>query len=174
MGEVMMSADSDKNSQAKPDAAADPSSVVAAFWTQWLEQSARGTQAILELMQGVGSPQQHKERQERWLETAAESFDSFFRTPPFMELMRQQLKAITDLKVMQDQMVKGAARHLGMPLADDVFGLFERLNSTEQTILNRLEAIEERLRVIEDLCRSEPGSSKKRPPLDQSEKKIPA
>jgi len=170
----MMSADSDKNSQPKPAAAADPASMVAAFWAQWLEQSTRGTQALLEVMQGMGGPQQTKERQERWLETAAESLDSLFRTPPFMELMRQQLKAITDLKTMQDQVVKGAARHLGMPLADDVFGLFERLHSTELTILNRLQAIEDRLQVIEDLCRTEPNSSKKRPALDQSEKKIPA
>lgn len=170
----MMSADSDKNSETKPAAAADPASMVAAFWTQWLEQSTRGTQAILEIMQGVGGPQQAKQRYERWLETAAESFDSFFRTPPFMELMRQQLKAITDLKTMQDQVFKGAARHLGMPLADDVFGLFERLHSTEQTILDRLQSIEERLQAIEELCRNEFGSSKKRPAVDQSEKKIPA
>jgi len=170
----MMSADSDNNSQPKPAAAADPASMVAGFWTQWLEQSTRGTQALLEVMQGIGGPQQTKERQERWLETAAESCDSFLRTPPFMELMRQQLKAVTDLKTMQDQVVKGAARHLGLPLADDVFGLFERLHSTERTILDRLQAIEERLQVIEELCRPEVSGSKKRPVVEQAEKKIPA
>jgi len=157
-----MSADSDNNSKTKPGAAADPTSMVAAFWAQWLEQSTRGTQALLEITQGVGDPQQTQQRQQRWLETAAESFDSFLRTPPFMELMRQQLKVITDLKTMQDQVVKGAARHLGMPLADDVFGLFERLNSTEQTIINRLQAIEDRLQAIEDRTRPEPAGSKKR------------
>jgi hypothetical protein len=169
-----MSADSNNNSQTKPAAAADPASMVAAFWAQWLEQSTRGTQALLEVIQGIGGPQQAKDRQERWLATAAESFDSFFRTPAFMELMRQQMKAVTDLKTMQDQVVKGAARHLGMPLADDVFGLFERLHSTEQTILDRLQSIEERLQSIEELCRAESTSSKKRPGLDQTDKKIPA
>jgi hypothetical protein len=171
---MMMSADSDQKSQTTQSAAADPASVAAAFWTQWLEQSARGTQALLEIMQGFGGPQQAKERQDRLLETASESFNSFFRTPAFMELMRQQLKAATDLKSMQDQIVKGAARHFGLPLADDVFGLFERLHSTEQTILQRLQAIEERLQVIEELCRSEPRGPQKRPPRDQTEKKIPA
>ena len=170
----MMSADSDQNSQTTQGAAADPASMPAAFWPHLLEQSTRGTQALLDIMQKVGGLPQAKERQERWLETAAESFDSFFRTPPFMELMRQQLKAVTDTKSMQDHVVKGAARHLGLPLADDVFGLFERLHSTEQTILERLQAIEERLQVIEELCRSEPSGPKKRPPLDQTEKKIPA
>jgi hypothetical protein len=158
-----MSADSDTNSAPKPGAA-DPASTLAAFWTQWLEQSTRGTQAILEIMQDAGDPERAKARQNRWLETAAASFDSFLRTPPFMELMRQQLKVVTDLKSMQDQMVKGAARHVGMPLADDVFGLFERLHSTENKILERLEAIDERLRAIEDRLRSEPGAPKKRPP----------
>ena len=77
--------------------------------------------------------------------------------------MRQQLKAITDLKTMQDQVVKGAARHLGMPLADDVFGLFERLHSTEQTIIDRLQAMEERLKAIEERIRPEPaGKGKQR------------
>jgi len=161
-----MSADSDTNSQTKPGAAADPTSMVAAFWAQWLEQSTRGTQALLEITQGIGDPRQTQERQQRWLETAAESFDSFLRTPPFMELMRQQLKAITDLKTMQDQMVKGAARHLGMPLADDVFGLFERLHSTEQTIIDRLQAIEERLQAIEERITAEPRGSKKRAAQD--------
>ncbi len=85
-----MSVDSDSNSQTKPGAAADPTSMLAAFWAQWLEQSTRGTQALLEITQGIGDPQQTRERQQRWLETAAESFDSFLRTPPFMELMRQQ------------------------------------------------------------------------------------
>ncbi|MGO9467512.1 MAG: hypothetical protein ACLQIB_30145 [Isosphaeraceae bacterium] len=158
-----MSVDSDSNSQTKPGAAADPTSMLAAFWAQWLEQSTRGTQALLEITQGIGDPQQTRERQQRWLETAAESFDSFLRTPPFMELMRQQLKAVTDLKMMQDQVVKGAARHLGMPLADDVFGLFERLHSTEQTIIDRLQAIEERLKAIEERIRPEPaGKGKQR------------
>jgi hypothetical protein len=125
-------------------------------------------------MQSLGDPQQARKQQEGLLEKAAESFDSFFRTPPFMELMRQQLKAVTDLKTMQDQMVKGAARHLGMPLADDLFGLFERLHSTEQTILDRLQAIEDRLQVIENLCRAEPGGSRKPTALDQAKKKTNA
>jgi hypothetical protein len=169
-----MSADLGNNSQTKPAVAADPASMFASFWAQWIEQSTRGTQALLEVIQGAGGPQQAKERQERWLATAAESFDSFFRTPPFMELMRQHLKAVTDLKTMQDQIVKGAARHFGMPLAEDVFGLFERLHRTEQTILDRLHAIEERLQVIEELCRAEATNSKKRPGLDQTDKKISA
>ena len=53
-------------SKTKPNStvAADPSTMIASFWTQWLEQSSRGTQAILEAMQTAGDPHQF---QRRWL-----------------------------------------------------------------------------------------------------------
>jgi len=120
--------------------------MVASFWTQWLEQSSRGTQALLEAMQSVGDPQQ---LQRHWLDAVSRSLDDFMRTPTFLELLGNNLKAITDLKGMQDQVIQDTARHFGLPLAADITGLFERLHSTEQNILNRLQAIEERLKGIE-------------------------
>jgi len=135
-------------SKTKPNSsvAADPSVMVASFWTQWLEQSSRGTQALLEAMQSVGDPQQ---LQRHWLDAVSRSLDDFMRTPTFLELLGNNLKAITDLKGMQDQVIQDTARHFGLPLAADITGLFERLHSTEQNILNRLQAIEERLKGIE-------------------------
>jgi len=127
-------------------AAADPSTMVASFWSQWLEQSSRGTQALLVAMQTAGDPQQF---QRRWLEAVSRSLDDFMRTPTFLELLKNNLKAVTDLKGMQDQVVQDTARHFGLPLAADITGLFERLHSTEQNIINRLQAIEERLKAIE-------------------------
>jgi hypothetical protein len=135
-------------SKTKPNssAAADPSTMMASFWAQWLEQSSRGTQALLEAMQGAGDPQQ---LQRRWLDAVSRSLDDFMRTPTFLELLGNNLKAITDLKGMQDQVIQDTARQFGLPLAADITGLFERLHSTEQNILNRLIAIEERLKAIE-------------------------
>jgi hypothetical protein len=135
-------------SKTKPNssAAADPSTMMASFWAQWLEQSSRGTQALLEAMQGAGDPQQ---LQRRCLDAVSRSLDDFMRTPTFLELLGNNLKAITDLKGMQDQVIQDTARQFGLPLAADITGLFERLHSTEQNILNRLIAIEERLKAIE-------------------------
>lgn len=129
-----------------PGAAVDPADAVTAFWTQWMEQSSRGTQALLEAMQTAGDPQQV---QRRWLDAVSQSLESYMRTPAFMEMMKQQLKVVTDLKAAQDQVLQGTARQFGMPLAADIGGLYERLHSTEQTILNRLRAIEDRLKAIE-------------------------
>jgi hypothetical protein len=135
-------------SKTKPNSsvATDPSTMMASFWTQWLEQSSRGTQALLEAMQTVGDPQQI---QRRWLDAVSQSLDDFMRTPTFLELLGNNLKTITDLKGMQDEVIQDTARHFGLPLAADITGLFERLHSTEQNILNRLQAIEERLKGIE-------------------------
>jgi hypothetical protein len=111
-----------------------------------MEQSARGTQAVLEAMQAAGDPQQI---QRHWLDAVARSIDDFMRTPVFMEAMRQHLKLATDLKRAQDQAVQDTARHLGQPLASDITTLFEKLNGTERTIVTRLQAIEDRLRALE-------------------------
>jgi len=135
--------------ESKPNssvATTDPSTMIASFWTQWLEQSSRGTQALLEVMQGAGDPQQ---LQRRWLDAMSRSLDDFMRTPTFLQLVGNNLKAVTDMKGMQDQVIQDTARHFGMPLAADITGLFERLHSTEQNIINRLQAIEERLKAIE-------------------------
>jgi len=136
------------DSKTKPSSsvATDPSTMMASFWTQWLEQSSRGTQALLEAMQTVGDPQQI---QRRWLDAVSQSLDDFMRTPTFLELLGNNLKTITDLKGMQDEVIQDTARHFGLPLAADITGLFERLHSTEQNILNRLQAIEEQLKGIE-------------------------
>ena len=129
-----------------PSVPADPSTLIASFWTQWLEQSSRGTQALLEVMQGAGDPQQ---LQRRWLDAMSRSLDDFMRTPTFLQLVGNNLKAVTDMKGMQDQVIQDTAHHFGLPLAADITGLFERLHSTEQNIINRLQAIEERLKAIE-------------------------
>jgi len=134
----------------------DPASAMMSFWVKWMEEASHGSQSVLEAMRAAGDP---KQLQERWAAAMSESAESFLRTPAFMEVMRQNLKAITDMKRMQDNIVKDAARQLGMPLAEDITGLFDRLNSTEQKILKRLDAIEERLQSIET---NSNGSPKKR------------
>jgi hypothetical protein len=155
----------DSKTEATPDAAADPATALCSFWTQWLEQSTRGTQAMLEAMQTANDPQQ---AQRHWIDAVSRSTEEFMRTPVFMEVMKRSLKMMTDLKVLQDQALQGAARQLGQPLASDITGLFERLksaetglferlNRTEQTIVSRLQAIEDRLKTVEAKLNSSPG-----------------
>jgi hypothetical protein len=135
-------------SSVDPKTSSNPADSISSFWAQWVEQSTRGTQALMEVVQTAGDPQQI---QRRWLEAVSRSLDEFMRTPAFLELLKNNLKAVTDLKGLQDQMLEDTARQFGLPQAKDITGLFERLNSTEQSIsiLARLNAIEERLKSIE-------------------------
>ena len=77
------------------------------------------------------------------------SLDAYMRSPAFLEAMQRNLKVMTDVKSLQDQVVQDVARHIGIPLASDIYGLFERLHSVEQTILKQLKAIDGRLTAIE-------------------------
>jgi hypothetical protein len=108
--------------KSNPEPAADPATALFSFWTQWMEQSARGTQAMLEAMQAAADPQQV---QRRWLDAVAQSLEDFMRTPVFLEALKRNLKMATDLKRLQNQALRGVARQLGPPLAAEITGLFE-------------------------------------------------
>jgi hypothetical protein len=140
-----MPADS-SNKTAPGDGSVDPVSATIQFWSQWMEQSSRGTQALLEVIQSVGDP---GTLQKRWTDTMAQTADSFMRTPEFLEMMRRHLKAITDLKTVQNEVVQATARELGVPLVGDISSVLERVKSAERKILDRLQSIEDRLTAIE-------------------------
>jgi hypothetical protein len=137
-----------------PRATANPTDSIAAFWSRCFDQSDHEARALLELMQTAGDPQQ---MQQRWLGALAQSVDSFMRSPAFLQAMQQNIKAMTDLKGLQGQVTKSAARQVGAATADDITGLFERASSVERAILHRLEQIDSRLDAIETMLRDAPG-----------------
>jgi len=116
------------------------------MWSKYLEQSGLQTQAAMESLQSFADPQRF---QQSWLDALSHSLEGFMRTPAFLEALKINLKTMTDLKKMQDQVIEDTARHIGVPLATDIHGLFERLNVIEQSILARLSAIEEKLERLE-------------------------
>ena len=124
----------------------DPSFPFAGLWAGYLEQADAQSKAMLDCFQSFGDPQQ---MQRRWLDSLSQSLDSYMRSPAFLEGLQRNLRAMTDLKAFQDQVVQDIAHQVGIPLASDIFGLFERLYSVERTILSRLKAIEDRLGTIE-------------------------
>jgi hypothetical protein len=116
------------------------------MWSKNLEQSGPPTQAAMESLQSFGGPQRFHQS---WLDAMSRSLDNFMRTPAFLEALKINLKTMTDLKKMQDQVIEDTARHVGAPLATDIHGLFERLNVIEKSILARLSVIEEKLEALE-------------------------
>lgn len=148
---------------------AGPTDVLASFWAQCFELSDRQAQAVWEVMQKACDSQPVQrlwldavEVQRRWLDAVAQSVESFLRTPQFLEAVKQNLKVMTDLKVFQDQFVKSAARQVGLPLADDISSLFERLNSIEREVLTRLGAVDSRLKAVKETLGNAPASTTNR------------
>jgi hypothetical protein len=133
------------NSDLKTETA-NPANALADLWARMFDQSNSQARVFLDLMSSMGDP---GELQRRWLDAVAQSLDGFMRTPAFLEAMQRNIKAMTDLKTMQDRFIQDSARHLGMPLAADITGLFERINSVEQSVLSRLKTIETKLKTIE-------------------------
>jgi hypothetical protein len=133
---------------------ADPSDPSAGPWAGSLEQVDARNKALFECLRAFGDP---KQMQRRWFEAPSKNIESYPRSPACLEAMQRNLKAMTDLEAFQDQMVQEVARHVGMPLASDIFGLFERLHSVEHTILARLKAIEGRLDTIETKLGADQG-----------------
>jgi hypothetical protein len=132
----------------------DPPFPFAEFWTGYLEQADAQGKAMLECFQTLGDPQQ---MQKKWLETVSKSLDSYMRTPAFLEVLQRNLKAMTEMKAFQDQVVQEIAHQAGVPLASDIYGLFERLYSVERTILARLKSIETKLGAIEAKLNTDQG-----------------
>jgi len=150
---------SDKSSEGG-SSAADPARDFLEFWKNYFEQTAIQTRILLEGMQGGKSLDQ---LHTQGLESLSQSLDGFMRTPAFLEVLKQSLKRMIDLKQMQDQMSQSIAQQTGLPLAADVRGVFERVHSAEQSILARLAMLDDRLKAIEKTLNSGPaGKNSKR------------
>ncbi len=139
--------------------AADPARDFLEFWRNYFEQTAIQTRILLEGMQG-GKPldQLH----DQGLASLSQGLDSFMRTPAFLEALKQSLKRMIDLKLMQDQVAQTVSQQTGLPLTADITGLFERVHSAEQTILKQLATLDDRLKAIEKTLNSGPGEKSPR------------
>ena len=91
------------------------------------------------------------------LASLSQSLDGFMRTPAFLEVLKQSLKRMIDLKLMQDQMAQTVSQQTGLPMAADVTGVFERVHSAEQTILKQLAKLDDRLQGHREDVEFRPG-----------------
>jgi len=141
---------SDKSNEGV-SSAADPARDFLEFWRNYFEQTAIQTRILVEGMQGGKSLDQ---LHHQGLASLSQSLDSFMRTPVFLEALKQSLKRMIDLKLMQDQVAQTVSQQTGLPLTADITGLFERVHSAEQTILKQLAALDDRLQAIEKTLNS--------------------
>jgi len=138
----------------------DPARGFLDFWRNYFEQTAIQTRILLEGMQGGKSLDQ---LHSQGLATLSQSLDGFMRTPAFLEALKQSLKTMIDLKLMQDQVAQTISQQSGLPLTADITGVFERVHSAEQTIMKQLAMLDDRLKVIEKTLNSGPAEKTPNP-----------
>jgi hypothetical protein len=124
----------------------DPSAQFIRLWAGLFEQADAQCQAMFKGIELCYDPRTVRRR---WLEEMSRAMDGYLRSPAFLELMRTNLETMTNLKAIQDQFVQEFARQVGIPLAEDVRALSDRLRRSEAMLTARLEALESRLASIE-------------------------
>ncbi len=125
------------------DAVTEP---IVAFWSDYVNQVNDSTREFLD---GIDDQVNFKTMQRRWFDAVSKSMDAYMRTPMFLQAMKHNSDAAVKMKRQADDWANEIARNANIPTTGDISGLFERLNSTEAMILNRLGRIDERLEAIE-------------------------
>lgn len=116
------------------------------LWTNYIEQANENTRKMLEAVNQSSDP---KVWRRRWLEAATKSLDTYMRSPAFLEAMRHNMDSLTKAKTQFEDARQETARQLGIPTTEDISGLFERMHSVEESVIQRLERIEQKLIALE-------------------------
>ena len=125
------------------------------YWMKLVEQNTQWTQAMM-----AGTPQDVDPAAVRrhWLDAMSQSIDAYMRTPTFLESMKRNSAAMAATKVTSELAKLEMARQAGIPHIEDISGLYDRLETAHEVVLQRLQSIENRLEAIEQNLN---GSSKK-------------
>jgi hypothetical protein len=131
----------------KANGTTDP--ILKPFYDLWSDFYAKSNDATREFFEDFEENTNVRSWQRRWNDAVAKSVDAFMRSPHFLQAMKHNTDAMVKFKQQADDLSKEIARNANIPTTSDISGLFERLHSVEEVILERLRRIEDRLEVIE-------------------------
>src|SRR5262245_36359274 len=89
------------------------------FWSKSFEQGQEQTSALLEAMQGFPDLETLRRR---WLDSLAQNLDTFLLSPAFLEAMRRNFEAMTEMKSHGEEAAQKFARETGIPRLSDISG----------------------------------------------------
>jgi hypothetical protein len=139
----------DKDMSAKPNADGTTDPILKPFYDLWSDCYTKSNDVTREFLEDVEESTNVRSWQRRWNDAVAKSADAFMRSPTFLQAMKQNTDAMVKFKQQADDLSKEIARNANIPTTSDISGLFERLHSVEEVILERLRRIEDRLEAIE-------------------------
>lgn len=116
------------------------------LWETWAQQN----QEHLKTLASCTPPSVDVNKlRKQWLETVSRSLDSYVRSPSYLEAMRKNLEMVTTIKSTSEFAKRELARESGVPHAEDISGLFIRLETATDAIMAKLAMIEARLERLE-------------------------
>lgn len=133
--------------------------IVQPFVDFWANYFSKANDATRDLLDGIHGASDLKPWQRSWMGAVSKSMDAYMRSPSFLQAMKQNTDLLIKTKQQTNDLAAEFARNAGIPTAADISGLFERLHSAEETILGRLNGIENRLVQIEQHVASEREAS---------------
>lgn len=96
----------------------------------------------------------------RWMDAMSDSLDVYLRSPQFLDWMRHQSDLAVKTKQQSDNVTKEFVRNAGIPTANDISGLYERLHSFEDSIIRHLDTeLRERMREMREQIGGRPDES---------------
>ncbi|MCA9054668.1 MAG: hypothetical protein KDA75_12575 [Planctomycetaceae bacterium] len=117
------------------------------YWTKVLEQNNEWTTA---LMAGAAPQLDPAKFRKQWLGALSDSLDAYMRSPGFLDAMRRNSEAMTAMKTTTELAQLEVAHQSGLPHMDDIRGLFDRLETAHEVLLQRFTVIEQRLQSLEE------------------------
>ena len=124
------------------------------YWMKLYEQNTEWTKA---LMAGVPPDIDPATVRKQWMGAMTKSIESYMRTPAFLDGMRRNAEAMTATKVTAELAKREIARESGIPHIEDISGLYDRLETAHEVLVERLQSIENRLASIEEKLNSKPN-----------------
>jgi len=112
------------------------------YWMNLYEQNTQWTQ---ELMAGAPPNVDPATIRKQWLGAMSNSIEAYMRSPTFLEGMKRQSEAMTATKVTSELAKLEMAREAGIPHIEDISGLYDRLETANEVVLQRLKMIETRM-----------------------------
>ena len=125
------------------------------YWTTYIQQANEAAKTMLESFDGTTDPQVWRRQ---WLDTVSKSMDAYLRSPFFLQMLKTNIDTLIESKRRANQMHEEMAGGTDSRPAGEWTDLLKKVSDVEESILSRLEQIEERLSAIENKL-GDPGEA---------------
>ncbi|MEI6349508.1 MAG: hypothetical protein WCP06_00205 [Verrucomicrobiota bacterium] len=122
----------------------------ALFQRLWMDSATKMT-GVFSQFSPISPPvEEARKLRDGMLKVLGESCEEFMRTPQFMEVVKTSINAALDLQRFSREGMDRIHDHLQTPDKEDIDGVLLAIRHVERRVLDRLEAMDERVGDIDE------------------------